>query len=204
MGGDPSEEELVTAALQLPDKQDWTVDDLASLPSDLKYELIDGRLILPSPTYFHQILGVELVLMLRPNCPPGYEPVPDLSLEIDRRNEPRPDVVVTHMRYAMRSPVPVDGAMLVIEIISPTSHFRDMHAKTEIYAAAGVENYWIIDPTFDGDVVMSVLQRSEDGPYERVTSTDKIFTTEVPYPITIDLPALTALRDKYLAARDEA
>ncbi len=44
----------MTAALHLPDllrdKQDWTVDDLASLPDDLHYELIDGRLLLPSPT----------------------------------------------------------------------------------------------------------------------------------------------------------
>jgi Uma2 family endonuclease len=207
MGGDSSEEELVTAALHLPalrDKQDWTTDDLASLPEGLRYELIDGRLILPSPTLFHQVLGVELVLMLRPNCPPGYTPVPDLSLDIDRRNEPRPDVVVTDLRYAMRSPVPVDGAMLVIEIISPTSHFRDMNAKTKIYAAAGVENYWVVDPTFDDDVVMTVLQRSGNGLYEQVTSTGKVFSTDVPYPITIDLPALTALRDKYLAAQEGA
>jgi hypothetical protein len=41
--------------LNLPDRQDWTVDDLASLPEDLRYELIDGRLILPSPTAIHQI-----------------------------------------------------------------------------------------------------------------------------------------------------
>ncbi|WP_239143822.1 Uma2 family endonuclease [Actinoplanes philippinensis] len=197
----------MTATLDLPDlrdKQDWTVDDLASLPSDLKYELIDGRLILPAPTLLHQVLGVELVLMLRPGCPPGYTPAPDLSLEIDHRNEPRPDVVVTNLRYAMRSPVPVDGAMLVIEIISPTSHFRDMHAKTEVYAAAGVENYWVVDPTFDDAVVMTVFQRNGTGKYQQALSTSKVFDTDVPYPITIDLPALTALRDKYLAARDEA
>jgi Uma2 family endonuclease len=207
VGGDSPEEKLVTAALHLPglrDKQDWTTDDLASLPEGLRYELIDGRLILPSSTLSHQVLGVELVLMLRPNCPPGYAPVPDLSLDIDRRNEPRPDVVVTDLRYAMRSPVPVDGAMLVIEIISPTSHFRDMNAKTKIYAAAGVESYWVVDPTFDGDVVMTVLQRSVNGLYEQVASTDKVFSTEVPYPITLDLPALTALRDRYLAAQEGA
>src|SRR3954447_26788895 len=78
----------------LDEKQDWTVDDLASLPEDLRYELIDGRLILPSPTFMHQEICLELVLMLRPNCPPTHGPVFDLSLEVDRRNEPRPDVVV--------------------------------------------------------------------------------------------------------------
>ncbi|MEU8655152.1 Uma2 family endonuclease [Actinoplanes philippinensis] len=197
----------MTATLDLPDlrdKQDWTVDDLASLPSDLKYELIDGRLILPALTLLHQVLGVELVLMLRPNCPPGYAPGPGLSLQVDHRNEPRPDVVVTQLRYAIRSPVPVDGAMLVVEIISPTSHFRDMHAKTKVYAAAGVGNYWVIDPTFEDGVVLTVFQPGPSGEYEMTLSTNKVFNTDVPYPITIDVPALTALRDKYLAARDEA
>jgi Uma2 family endonuclease len=207
MGSDSREEKLVTAALHLPglrDKQDWTTDDLASLPEGLRYELIDGRLILPSPVPFHQLLGIELAHVMRPNCPPDYVPVADLSLDIDRRNEPRPDVVVVHERYMFRSPVPVDGAMLVLEIISPTSHFRDMHAKTKIYAAAGVEHYWIVDPTFNDGVVMTVLQRSGSGHYEQVASTDKVFNTDVPYPITIDLPALTALRDKYLAAQEGA
>ncbi|MBW6437892.1 Uma2 family endonuclease [Actinoplanes hulinensis] len=197
----------MTAALRNPDlldKQDWTTDDLASLPEGLRYELIDGRLILPSPTSFHQLLGVELVLMLRPNCPLGYVPVPDLSLDVDRRNEPRPDVVVVDDRYMLRSPVPVDGALLVVEVISPTSHFRDMHAKTEIYAAAGVGSYWVVDPTFDGSVVLTVFRPGDDGKYERVISTTKVFSTDVPYEITIDLPALTALRDKYLAAQDDA
>jgi Uma2 family endonuclease len=142
--------------------------------------------------------------MLRPNCPPSYTPVPGLSLKIDHRNEPRPDVVVTHVRYATRSPVPVDGAMLVVEIISPTSHFRDMHAKTKVYAAAGVDNYWVVDPTFDDGVVLTVFQPGRSGEYEMTLSTSKVFETDTPYPITIDVPALTALRDRYLAARDGA
>src|SRR3954454_19420505 len=102
----------MTAALKLPslldEKQDWTVDDLASLPKDLRYELIDGRLILPSPTYLHQEICAELRIMLRPHCPPGYRPVVDVSLEVDRRNEPRPDVVVGRTAHGMRSPAPIE------------------------------------------------------------------------------------------------
>ncbi|MEU4626210.1 Uma2 family endonuclease [Actinoplanes sp. NPDC023801] len=197
----------MTMAPHLPDlfkKQDWTTDDLDSLPEGLRYELIDGRLILPSPTGFHQILSAKLALALEPNCPTGYVSVPDLSLEIDRRNEPRPDVVVVHERYMFRTPVPIDGALLVMEVVSPTSHFRDMNAKVEIYAAAGVSSYWVVDPTVDGDMLMTVFERNEAGQYERVAGTSKVFSTDVPYPITIDLPALTALRDKYLAAREDA
>ncbi|MGK5678741.1 Uma2 family endonuclease [Actinoplanes sp. URMC 104] len=188
----------------LDEKQDWTVDDLASLPEDLRYELIDGRLILPSPTPIHQLLAVEVMLMLRPRCPAGYFPVIDLSLEVDRRNEPRPDVVVVHKAYAARTPVPVDGALLVVEVVSPTSHFRDLHAKWTVYASNEVTTYVVVDPTFKGGVVLTEFRLSDNGRYDTVTSTNKVFTTDVPYPITIDVPALTALRDEYSEAQQGA
>ena len=34
-------------------------------------------------------------------------------------------------------------------------------------------------------------------------NTDKVFTTDVPYPATIDLPALTALRNEYRETQGE-
>ncbi|WP_203824745.1 Uma2 family endonuclease [Actinoplanes palleronii] len=194
----------MTAALRLPDKQDWTVDDLKLLPPDLFYELIDGRLILPSPTTFHQLLGVEIVLALRPGCPEGYVAVPDMSLDIDQCSEPRPDVAVIADSEMMRTPVPVDKAILVVEIVSPTSHFRDMHAKTKVYAAAGLKHYWVIDPTFSHGLVLTEFQPGGNGDYEIVSNTSEIFETDEPFPVKINLLALTALRNKYLAAQEES
>ncbi|XVV11553.1 Uma2 family endonuclease [Actinoplanes sp. CA-131856] len=197
----------MTAALHMPslldEKQDWTVDDLASLPQDLRYELIDGRLILPSPTYFHQDLCMELSLMLRSGCPSDYKPIMDLSLQVDWRNEPRPDVVVASKAYGMRTPVPVDGALLVAEVISPTSRFRDLQQKLKLYAARGVSTYLIVDPTFEGGVMLTENRLGEGAQYDAVVSTNKVFTTDVPYSITIDVPALTALRDEYRGVRDD-
>jgi Uma2 family endonuclease len=192
----------MTAALQLnlPDKQDWTVDDLVTLPKDLHYELIDGRLILPSPTAIHQDIGVQVLLALRVHCPPGFMPVLDLSLKINHRNEPRPDVVVISLGHANVSPVPVEDALLAVEVISPDSHFRDNYAKAKIYAAAGVENYWVIDPLFEDGIVLSVFRPGPGGDYEMACSTRQIFNSDVPYPVTIDLPALTARRNAILEA----
>jgi Uma2 family endonuclease len=198
----------MTAALQLPslldEKQDWTVDDLASLPKDLRYELIDGRLILPSPTFFHQHVCIELATMIRPNCPPEYVAVIDASLEVDRHNEPRPDVVVARKSHGLRSPAPIEGAVLLVEVIWPTSHVRDMHAKAKLFAAAGVKHYWVVDPTFQGGVVLTEFGVGEADHYEIVTSTNRVFTTDLPFPITVDVPALTALRDDYRRAEDES
>lgn len=196
----------MTAALQLPslldEKQDWTVDDLASLPKDLRYELIDGRLILPSPTGLHQEICAELRSMLRPNCPPGYRPYLDVSLEVNSRNEPRPDVVVMPMSMGLRSPAPIEHALLLVEVISPTSHFRDMHAKSKLFASAGVASYWVVDPWFTGGVVLTEFRIGEDGYYETVTSTNKVFTADLPYPATIDLEALTEICEEHRRAED--
>jgi Uma2 family endonuclease len=184
----------MTAALNLPDRQDWTVDDLASLPKDLRYELVDGRLILPSPTAIHQDIGVEVLLALRAACPADFMPVVDLSLKVNHRNEPRPDVVVIHRDRANVSPVPVEDAILAVEVISPDSHFRDMYAKAKVYAAAGVANYWVIDPLHDDGIVLTEFRPGVTGDYEIVGSTSQVFTTDVPYPVSIDVPALTARR----------
>jgi Uma2 family endonuclease len=191
----------MTAALQLPslldEKQDWTVDDLANLPKDLRYELIDGRLILPSPTFFHQHVCMQLAGMIQPNCPPDHVVVIDASLSVDWRNEPRPDVVVARKALGLRSPAPIDGALLLVEVVSPTSHFRDLNAKWKLFAASGVHCYWVVDPTFTGGVVLTEFRLGSRGQYDTVTSTNQIFATDVPFPITVDVPALTALRDDY-------
>jgi Uma2 family endonuclease len=202
----------MTAALQLPsllddltlleNKEDWTVDDLANLPKDLRYELIDGRLILPSRTFFHQRICMELAYMLRPHCPPEYDVVIDVSLEVDYRNEPRPDVVVARKSLGLRSPAPIEGALLLIEVVSPSSHNRDMFAKAKLFAAAGVKHYWVVDPTFRGGIVLTSFRIGAGGEYDIDTSTNRLFTADSPFPITIDVPALTAILREYQQAQD--
>src|SRR5918997_6532197 len=130
LGGDPSEEEPMIAAPNLPDKRDWTVDDVANLPEDLHYELIDGRLVLtPSPTPFHQFVGFEVMYALRQKCPDDIFVSLDQSVVIDSRNEPRPDVVLIREEGADRSPVLAADVMLAVEIVSPESAARDRPDK---------------------------------------------------------------------------
>jgi Uma2 family endonuclease len=196
----------MTSAPELPDlqdKQDWTVDDLATLPKDLRYELISGRLILPSNTLLHQDICHELVTMIRPHCPHGHRAAIDLSLSVDAQSEPRPDVVVLRQALGMRTPAPIRGALLVVEVISLTSHFRDMNAKVEIFAKAGVLGYWVIDP-FDQEVTLTEFRRQGSGAFEAHRSTAEVFETDVPFAVTIDVPALTRLRKEYEKAQNEA
>ncbi len=131
--------------------------------------------------------------------PRGSGPVLDLSLRVNRRNEPRPDVVVIRPEHADRSPVPVEDVVLAVEVISPDSIFRDMYAKAKVHAAAGVGTYWVIDPLHEA-ITLTEFTPGANGDYDIAGHTDGLFTTDRPYPVTLDLPALTARR-RQLAAR---
>ncbi|MFY1574942.1 Uma2 family endonuclease [Verrucosispora sp. WMMD703] len=183
-----------------PERSEWTVDDLGELPQDLPYELVNGRLIVPSPTALHQDLCVELLLALEGNCPPDYLVSIDLSMRIDRRNEPRPDVVAIRREHANRSPVPVEDALLAVEVIPPTSTFRDLYDKAKVYAHAGVRSYWVVDPLHE-KMTLTEYTLSPSGDYEVAAHTEDLFVTERPWKVSVDLPALT-VRRAGLMARD--
>lgn len=187
----------MTAAPGLPGDGEWTVNDLSQLPPDLRYELIDGRLIhLPSPTFLHQELCFQLAIMLRQNCPRGWLPGIDISLKVDIRNEPRPDVLVADPRRGRRSPLPIEAAHLVVEIVSPTSHRRDLLDKVRLYARAGVQSYWVIHPRGD-TLTLTERQLADDG-YRITAETDGLFVTDWPWKVSIDLPALSdSVRDHF-------
>ena len=58
------------------------------------------------------------------------------------------------------------AADLVVEIVSPDSVTRDGHDKRDEYAAAGVPEYWLIDPR-EGKERLEVLILGQNGSYDR-------------------------------------
>jgi Uma2 family endonuclease len=69
-------------------------------------------------------------------------------LRIDDFNEPEPDLAIVTPRedfYAARHPGPRD-TLLVVEV-ADTSLDHDMTTKAAVYAAAGIEEYWVLDLT---------------------------------------------------------
>jgi Uma2 family endonuclease len=189
----------MTAALNLPQREVWTVDDLAELPPDLPYELVNGRLILLSPDFVHQFVCGAVMVALQQHCPAGSAPVIDLSLDVGRYSEPRPDVVVMDTSHVDQHPPPVEDALLAVEVVSKDSKVRDVYDKAGMYAAAGVKHYWVIDPLGDKISLAEHVLEPRLRRYAIARQTTGVFTTEEPYPITIDLPALTARRDGFLA-----
>jgi len=189
----------VTVALHLPERQEWTVDDLAELPPDLPYELINGRLVVPSPTALHQWWCIRVVNALEEDCPPNYLVSLDQSLAIDWRNEPRPDVVAIRIEHLRTTPAPVAGCPLVVEILSPTSTFRDLHEKAGVYARAGIDTYWVLDVLRE-KITLTEYVLADGKEYKLGVHTDEVFSTERPWPVTLDLPALSERLAAMLAA----
>jgi Uma2 family endonuclease len=71
-----------------------------------------------------------------------------------------PDLlVVLNDQLDIVGPTNVRGATaIVVEILSPGGRHRDEVVKRELYARAGVREYWIVDP--DGETVTRCRQRA--------------------------------------------
>lgn len=147
-----------------------SLDEFLSLgETDGKWELDDGVLyIMASGTPDHQFLIRWLCrpiedYFLEFEQPPAqllHEMTTILSRELQRA--PEPDLVIVlnerrHIVSGVRVEAPPD---IVVEILS-TDRSRDLVRKRQIYAEAGVLEYWLMDPRSDTVTLLELL----DGAY---------------------------------------
>lgn len=188
--------------MDTPDEAGFTIEDLHAIPEGrLRYELIEGSLhVSPSATAGHNVIGRWIANLLEvAGQSEEYFVSTDQSVTIDGHNEVRPDIVVARVDALDVTPFPIDAAILAVEIVSPTSVTRDNETKRALYARAGVPSYWIVDPSGEstsGDDSIGLVEFALDpakGAYRYVTHyTTHVFRTDTPWPVEIDLPAMTA------------
>jgi Uma2 family endonuclease len=208
---DPSGADMTATALSrplhyldLPNEYGYTVADLHGLPDDgRRYELIDGSIIVsPSATIDHNTIAHWITAALWASVPnDDYVIGLDQSTRIDDHNEPRPDVIAAPAAFSRQSPFPIGGSLLVVEVVSPSSVLRDTETKRALYAKAGIPSYWIVVPEPD-EPTIALAELVLDGDTYRYAThyTRDLFATEAPWPVQIDLPALTAKRARYWRA----
>ncbi|MFD0972457.1 Uma2 family endonuclease [Plantactinospora endophytica] len=175
---------------------------------DRRCELIEGHTIVSaSETLDHNTVTRWIATILWDSIPSDdYVIGTDQSTTVDEHNEPRPDVVVTRAEHVRRTPFPINDALLVVEVVSPTSALRDTETKRALYARAGVPAYWIVVPEEDKPTISLAELVLDPGSrkYRYVTHyTTEPFATEQPWPIRVDLPALTARRARLLGQPTE-
>ena len=152
-----------------------------------KMELDDGELyIMPRPRSVHQFLAVYLFLHIGNYIESFADP--PASVFVDQitilSREPRrilaPDLAVT----LAGNPYQIIGGYfegipsIVVEVLS-TDRRRDLVRKSQLYAEAGVLEYWIVDPRDD---TMTLLELRDEEYAERtvLTAADTLTTPLLP------------------------
>jgi Uma2 family endonuclease len=126
---------------------------LAWCDEDTHAEWVDGTIIMLSPgSDQHQNLIEFLITILRlfnESQQAGWLRVAPFLMRTHVKPSGRePDILfVTNERMHLVQPTFLDGpADLIVEIISPESIGRDRGEKFVEYEAAGIHEYWLIDP----------------------------------------------------------
>jgi Uma2 family endonuclease len=138
-----------------PPQGKWTYEDYRRLPDDgWIYEVIEGELYMsPPPIPIHQENSGNLYVAFH-NYAKKHDAgkVYDAPIEVilaDWANAVQPDIVfITKERLHIVKRSRIEGAPdIVVEVLSPGNWLTDRREKFEIYAKAGVREYWIVNPS---------------------------------------------------------
>ena len=166
--------------MALVQSQVYTEDDYYNLPEDVRAELIDGKLIYnqAAPSTAHQIILGELHTVINNyikskggSC--RVFPAPfAVKLHQNRQTIVEPDISVICDRSKLTDRGCTGAPDWIIEIISPGNPGHDYIRKLNLYADAGVREYWIVDPRTEK--VLVYYLGAADFQVETYTFRDKI------------------------------
>lgn len=152
--------------LDILDRQgSWTPEEYLSLTDHTTrlVEFTDGFLeILPMPTDYHLAIVQLLLYAFDAFVKPlgGKVRIAPLRLRIGKGRFREPDLLLLLSASDRRRQDRFwTGADLVAEVVSPDKPERDLVAKRRDYAAAGVAEYWIINPANE-TVLVLVLNKN--------------------------------------------
>ncbi len=132
---------------------EYTIEDYYALPDERRVELIDGVIYdMSSPSFVHQGVAGEVYFQIadfirknKGECVVRIAPV-DVRLDCDDKTMVQPDVLVICDRQKIKRWGIMGAPDFVLEVLSKSTRRKDSLTKTSKYAAAGVREYWIIDP----------------------------------------------------------
>ena len=181
---------MTTAKPKLRTGARMSVAEFLNLPDIDEYrwlELDDGALyFMPRPRRIHQFISTRLIPYFtayqdsfdKPPAETYSELVLIISQELGR-------VLVPDLSVFLREPgdesdISAAGSIpdIAVEILS-TDRNRDLVRKRQLYAEAGVREYWIFDPVND-TVLLLELQGNQYIERARLTAADTLTTPLLP------------------------
>jgi Uma2 family endonuclease len=177
----------------------WTEDEFLALDAtNYRIEMLDGSLwVSPGPNAPHQQISVRLSAGLLPAADAaGLWILTDMNVRLAAGTVMRPDLVIAR---GPRVVTVVEGSdvLLACEIVSPSNTTADRILKKELYAAARIEWYLLIEPEMTRyESVTMHLFRLGAGGYttHTVTTGDEILTLDDPLPVSINGNSLLGIR----------
>ena len=158
----------------------YTEEDYYNLPETVRAELIDGQIYyMAAPSRIHQ-----KILMFLSKTIANYIDSKDGSCEVypapfavklfedDDKNVVEPDISVICDPNKLTDRGCTGAPDWIVEIVSPSTSSHDYIRKLNLYAKAGVKEYWIIDPR-TGKVFVYYLDQA-DVNVDSYTFQDKI------------------------------
>ncbi|WP_433205010.1 Uma2 family endonuclease [Dactylosporangium sp. CS-047395] len=183
----------------VPPPDGFTAEDLDRLP-DLPphIELIDGSLVFASPQKaFHTLALDLLVTALRVSVPKHLRVRREMSVVLDRRQRPEPDVMVVRADAVTggdQTAYPADAVVLAIEVVSLDSEIRDRERKPQLYARAGIGHFWRVEDDGSGNAIVYIYELDPASNAYALTGIfhDRV-KVNVPFDIDLDLTEIRHL-----------
>lgn len=162
-------------------KRAFTADEFQKLDQinffgpEERLELLDGEIRAMSPINpRHAAVVSDLVSLLHEILDKSWIVRCQAPLQVSTNSLPQPDVCVVRTktgRYAKSHPSASDTA-LVVEV-ADSSVYTDLGQKRDLYAGAGVPEYWVFDLTENS---VECFQNPQAGVYQthtRLSSADR-------------------------------
>jgi Uma2 family endonuclease len=176
-----------TGSFSLPHGRPFTVHDLEATPDDgNRYELLDGMLLVsPAPSFRHQKVVAQMVVLLDAVCPTDMHVLPSpFAVQPSETTELQPDVLVARDEDLTEKNLPA-APLLAVEVLSPSSVLKDLNLKKAAYQRMGVPSYWVVDPR---TLSLTVFELDSTGfRYQLVAEVagDKSFEATQPFAVRV-------------------
>lgn len=158
--------------MALTRKQVYTIDDIYALPEGQRAELIDGRIYnMAPPNMIHQRIVTRLsstivshIQQKHGSCEVFVAPFA-VFLNADDKNYVEPDISIICDKDKLDEYGCNGAPDWIIEIISPSTECMDYGIKLFKYRAAGVREYWIVNPINQTVNVFDFKSNQKTGQY---------------------------------------
>jgi len=140
-------------------------------------------------------LTAALACALEEQAPLGIAIEWQMTIRLDERNRPEPDLLATTAPYVPDCTFfTPDTVLLVVEVVSPESAYRDRAVKPRKYAEAGIAHYWRVEDEAWSPVVHSYELDEPARRYELTGVHRGTLRTARPFAMAIDLDGLLPTR----------